>query len=122
MRAMKYLFRLMAALWLMTAVQAPAQSPDLLKSGAEPGQFGGRLVVAQRAEAKTLNPVTAIDSVSREVIRRMQADLVHINRNSERTEPALAKSWQATPDGRKYTVELRRGLKFSDGHPFDADD
>jgi peptide/nickel transport system substrate-binding protein len=119
---MTILTRFMAALLLGLAVQAPAQSPEFLKSSAEPGRFGGRLVVGLRAEAKTLNPVTALDSTSREVIRRMHADLVHINRNTQRTEPALAKSWKATPDGRKYTLELRRGLKFSDGHPFDADD
>ncbi len=84
--------------------------------------FGGRLVVAQRSEPKTLNPVTAMDLPSREVLGRIHADLIHINRVTQRTEPALAKSWTASPDGRQYTVKLRRGVKFSDGHPFDADD
>jgi peptide/nickel transport system substrate-binding protein len=34
----------------------------------------------------------------------------------------LAKSWKISPDGLQYTVVLRRGLKFSDGQPLDADD
>ncbi len=95
---------------------------DLLVTQGEPGASGGRLVVAQRAEPKTLDPVFAVDSPSREVIRLMTADLIHINRFSQKTEPALAKSWTASRDGRRYTLQLRQGLFFSDGHPLDADD
>ena len=50
------------------------------------------------------------------------ADLLHINRESQEIEPALAKSWDVSPDGLRYTLQLRRGLRFSDGHPVDADD
>jgi peptide/nickel transport system substrate-binding protein len=34
----------------------------------------------------------------------------------------LAKSWKASSDGRVFTLQLRKGIRFSDGHPFDADD
>jgi peptide/nickel transport system substrate-binding protein len=57
-----------------------------------------------------------------EVIGRLMADLIHIDRQTQQTVAALAKSWRASADGRHYTLELRRGLRFSDGHPFDADD
>ncbi len=112
---------------LWTATPSPLllpaqQAEELLTTDKEVGRYGGRLVVALRAEPKTLNPVTAVDNPSRTVIRRMMADLIHINRYSQRTEPALAKSWTASRDGRCYTLQLRRGLRFSDGHPFDADD
>jgi len=86
------------------------------------GRSGGSLEYAQRTEPKTLNPAFAGDNPSREVIHRIMADLVHINRETQRTEPALAKSWSVSPDGLRYTLELRRGLRFSDGQPFDADD
>ena len=89
---------------------------------ADVGRYGGRLVVGQRSEPKTLNPVTATDAISREVIARCHADLITINRASQQTEPALAKSWKVSSDGRTFTLYLRRGLRFSDGHPFDADD
>lgn len=88
----------------------------------EIGRRGGRLVISQRAEPKTLNPVTALDGSSREIIGLITADLIHINRHSQKTEPALASAWTASADGREYTLQLRRGLKFSDGQPFDADD
>jgi len=86
------------------------------------GSYGGRLVVAQRSEPKTLNPVTAADAPSREVIGRLMADLIHINRLTQQTEPALAKSWTLSKDGRIFTVKLRHGVHFSDGQPFNADD
>ena len=83
---------------------------------------GGRLVYAQKTEPKTLNTLIVTDSASKEVIQRLMADLVHINRESLRTEPALAKSWKVSADRRRYTLTLRRGLRFSDGAPFTADD
>ena len=86
------------------------------------GTWGGTLVTGQRAEPKTFNPVMALDAPSREVIGQMNADLVHINRVTQKTEPALARSWKISPDGRRFTLKLRRGLRFSDGQPFDADD
>ena len=89
---------------------------------ADLGRYGGRLVVGQRSEPKTFNPVTATDAISREVIARCHADLISINRASQQTEPALAKSWKVSPDGRTFTLKLRKGIRFSDGHPFDADD
>jgi peptide/nickel transport system substrate-binding protein len=52
----------------------------------------------------------------------MMADLVEINRATQQTQPALAKSWKIAPDGRAFTLQLRKGIRFSDGHPFDADD
>ena len=118
-----------AALGLAVAcLGAPAKaragqaSDDRMVLEGVPGQAGGRLVVALRSEPKTLNPVLAVDEPSREVIRCLSADLIHINRASLKTEPALAKSWNVSRDGRQYTLQLRRGLRFSDGAPFDADD
>jgi peptide/nickel transport system substrate-binding protein len=103
------------------AQQANSQE-ELLAVPGEIGRPGGRLVVSLRAEPKTLNPLTAADAPSREVIGVMQADLVHINRGTQLTEPALAKSWKISADGLQYTLTLRKGLRFSDGHPVDADD
>jgi peptide/nickel transport system substrate-binding protein len=102
--------------------QSSASDQDLLKSQAPVGRPGGSIVVSLRSEPKTLNPVTSVDISSREVISQMAADLIHINRLSQNTQPALAQSWKVSADGRQYTVTLRRGLRFSDGHPLSADD
>jgi peptide/nickel transport system substrate-binding protein len=108
----------------LIAVHAQQKNPkeEFLVVPGEIGHSGGRLVISLRGEPKTLNPLIAADARSREVIGVMQADLVHINRSTQLTEPALAKSWKISPDGLQYTLVLRRGLKFSDGHPLDAED
>jgi peptide/nickel transport system substrate-binding protein len=103
--------------------QQTKSDEESLTLAGETGRTGGRLVVSLRAEPKTLNPLTAADAPSREVILgAMQADLVHINRATQLTEPALAKSWKVSKDNLQYTLTLRKGLRFSDGHPLDADD
>jgi peptide/nickel transport system substrate-binding protein len=110
----------LAALVLACSLQGASE--DVLVVPGLTGHPGGKLVFAQRTEPKTLNPAIAEDSASREVLHRMMADLIHINRESQQTEPALAKSWTVSADGLRYVLELRQGLRFSDGHPFDAGD
>jgi len=102
--------------------EAANPGEELARMAGVSGHYSGHLTIGQRAELKTLNPVTATDAVSREVIGRLMADLIDINRSSQQTEPALAKSWKISPDGRTFTLQLRKGIRFSDGHPFDADD
>ncbi len=117
---------LLLALGAHSAAAAPppagrAAGEDVLAT-SDAGHYGGRLVVALRAEPRTLNPIAAVDAPSKDVIGRMSGDLIHINRLTQGTETALAKSWKRSADGLSYTLSLRRGLRFSDGHAFDADD
>ena len=126
-RSRKKPLTLLLVVWLFPIGNALASNPpgageDVLVATNNPGTYGGHLVVALRAEPKTLNPVLSNDVSSREVVSQMTADLIHINRYSQESEPALAKSWSVSPDGLHYTLQLRRGLRFSDGAPLDADD
>jgi peptide/nickel transport system substrate-binding protein len=115
-------------IFLVGRVRAASPSPvsdqreEVRVSDNQTGHPGGSLVVSLRSEPKTLNPVTSVDASSREVIAQMNGDLVHINRLSQQTEPALAKKWSVSKDGLRYTMQLRRALRFSDGFPLDADD
>ena len=36
--------------------------------------------------------------------------------------PNIARAWEVSPDGKVTTLSLRRGMKWSDGAPFTADD
>ena len=126
---MKGITRLTLLVCLLAVVCTAAVSPDKAQPGEElarssetSGHYGGHVTIGGRAEPKTLNPVMATDAVSREVTGRLMADLIDINRSTQQTEPALAKSWKVSPDGRIFTLQLRKGIRFSDGRPFDADD
>ena len=123
-RGSSIVIRLLFAVAVLVAAAALGQSlpTEYFKTTSEPGRSGGRIITAQRAEPKTLNPVVNLDQPSRDVSRRINADLIHINRYTQKTEPALAKSWSVSPDGKSYTLHLRRGVLFSDGQPFNADD
>ena len=109
---------------LLPAPAAPqaARSADILRTEGAPGRPGGRLVFALRTEPKTFNPVTMVDSSSRDVVGRMTGNLIRIDRLTHRTAPGLARSWTVSKDGLRYVLELRRGLTFSDGAPLTADD
>ena len=110
---------------LSTGPCVSAARPDgeeLMVTNSPVGHPGGRLVLALRSEPKTLNPVLAQDAASEEVIRCVTADLIDINRKTQKTEPALAKSWTVSRDGKQYTLHLRDGIRFSDGQPLTADD
>lgn len=122
MRLRRSLFWCVAALLPFLAVAPAIAQEDLLRTTSEPGIRGGKLVIAQRSEPRTLNPIVAVDQNSYGVNARLQADLIHINRATQKTEPALAKSWTISKDGTVFTLKLRRGIRFSDGQPFDADD
>ena len=48
--------------------------------------------------------------------------LVRFSPYGEPLMPHVAKSYTVSPDHREFVFELRRGMKWSDGHPFTADD
>ena len=89
-------------------------------AGAAPA--GGRLVVSLTAEPKHFNPVTAVDQPTRTLLRLLMSDLSRIDRASLEVAANLAEDVSVSPDGRSYTLTLCDGIRFSDGHPLDADD
>ena len=83
---------------------------------------GGQLVVSVRTEPQSFNRLARRDSSSDLVSSLINARLVRINRVTQEVEPWLAESWTRSDDGLRYTMRLRPGVVFADGHPFTADD
>src|SRR5438552_5669012 len=48
--------------------------------------------------------------------------LLFFDYTGTRLVPNIARGWEVSPDGKVTTVHLRRGMKWSDGAPFTADD
>jgi peptide/nickel transport system substrate-binding protein len=83
---------------------------------------GGEIHASVHSEPRTFNRFVARDSTSELIATLTQAKLVRLNRVTQEIEPWLAESWTRSDDGRRYTLKLRPGITFSDGHPFTADD
>ena len=48
--------------------------------------------------------------------------LLYYDYTGTKLVPNIARAWEVSPDGKVTTLLLRRGMKWSDGHPFTADD
>jgi peptide/nickel transport system substrate-binding protein len=83
---------------------------------------GGQLVGSIRAEPRTFNRLIARDTVADLVALLTQGRLVRLNRVTFELEPWLAERWDASADGRTFTLHLRPGVTWSDGTPFTSAD
>jgi peptide/nickel transport system substrate-binding protein len=83
---------------------------------------GGRLTGTLRAEPRSFNRLASATAVTDLITNLTQSKLIRVNRTTRELEPWLAEKWEAAPDGRSFVITLRRGLEWSDGRPFTADD
>ena len=76
------------------------------------GTYGGRIRFGLRGSSDYNNTL------------RMAGPQGLVRWNPDYTEiiPNVAKSWDVNDDATVFTFHLRRGMKWSDGAPFDADD
>jgi peptide/nickel transport system substrate-binding protein len=81
----------------------------------------GALVVAQAADVSGLDLVRVVDSESIEVGEILFEGLTRWHPGTVDVEPGLATAWHVSPDGLRWTFELRAGVVFHDGTPLDAD-
>ncbi|MDY6869062.1 MAG: ABC transporter substrate-binding protein [Actinomycetota bacterium] len=79
------------------------------------------LVAAIAGEPDQLDPHKTSAYFSFEVLENVFDTLVEPDADLE-MRPALAESWEVSPDQRVWTFHLRRGVTFHDGSPCTADD
>ncbi len=99
----------------------PLPTPPAVAT-CEPGIPGGRMVIAYFGDPKSFNPITASETSSVWVTRRINGSLLIIDTPTEQPRPGLAESWSVEPDNKTWTFHLRKGLRWSDGQPLNADD
>ncbi len=94
---------------------------DYIESQAPIGKFGGKFVTSTIGEGpKTFNPFTSTDATSSSMSEMMYDGLFTSNPMNGEIMPKLAKSVKIKDNN--YIIELRKGLKWSDGRPITADD
>lgn len=96
---------------------------DYLQSQVSVGDFGGQLVSSTIGEGpKTFNPFNAKDATSASLSGIMYDGLLRTHPVTGQPIPKLAKSYSISNDGLTYTINMRKGIKWSDGKPITAED
>lgn len=90
------------------------------KDSAKTGEAKNRLVVAQGADAKSLDPHATNDQPSSRVAAQIYDRLVEQDENMK-PQPGLAESWEQ-PDSKTTVFNLRKGVKFHNGEELKASD
>lgn len=104
------------------AVAAPKKVSGYNALGIVNGKTGGSYTLTLGDSPQSLFYYGVIDNNLGLISQQLFDGLVEFNLANYKIEPALAESWDISPDGKTYTFKLRRGVKWSDGQAFDADD
>jgi peptide/nickel transport system substrate-binding protein len=78
------------------------------------------LVIAKPDDVSGLDPALISDGESSQVCRNLFDTLVRHSVDSMKLEPALAVSWEHDQGGKSWTFHLRKGVRFHDKSPFNA--
>ncbi|MGH3905959.1 MAG: ABC transporter substrate-binding protein [Pseudonocardiaceae bacterium] len=84
-------------------------------------QTGGTLTFGAAGAPDLFDPFYASDGETFRVSRQLFEGLAGFKPGSSDVEPELATDWSVSADGRAWTFNLRRGVKFHDGTDFNAD-
>jgi peptide/nickel transport system substrate-binding protein len=116
---------------------APAPTTQAAAGGGAPAACFDRLGAVMRrpdfargdwlvdyfgVQPPTLTPLILQDVYGTIVNERVLESLAARDQDTFAWKPMLATSWQISADGKTITFDLRRGVNFSDGEPFTADD
>lgn len=112
-----------------SAAAAPSQAPapSAAPASAAPSSAAtttsapqGTLTVATTTFPNSLDLPNTSEINAGMVAAQMYDSLVWLD-DEGKIQPALATSWEISPDGTAYTFKLREGVTFHNGEPFTAD-
>ncbi len=87
-----------------------------------PGNVGGTITLPLADSPPTFLYYGQIDNNTQTLTGVAFDPLVEFNLDTYAIEPALAASWDVSPDGTVYTFHLREGVNWHDGTPFTSAD
>ncbi len=104
-----------AALLLAAALSAATWAPDALAQRQKDSA-----VIGMTLEPPGLDPTAGAASAIGEItLYNVFETLTKVGSDGS-TAPLLAASWTVSPDLRRWTFRLQRGVRFHNGEPFDA--
>ena len=112
-RASWLLVLLVAAILLSGCKQRNTPDPQQLRPATGGRWYGGIYRVNETGELRSLDPVAINDVTSAHIAENIYDQLLYFDEQLHLT-PELAERWEVSPDGRRYTYYLRRGVYFHD--------
>lgn len=98
---------------------------DVYKYTGETGVYNGTLVLELPNDIRTLNVIRATDNITTYVlwyhVYRCLIDLRNGD-NPPSYDVGLCTKWESNPEATQWTFYMRKGVRWSDGEPFTADD
>ena len=92
----------------------------VVASTAGGASSSGTLVFAGASDPTYLDPALVSDGESFRVTEQMFEGLVKLRPGTTKIVPSLATSWKLSGGGKVWTFNLRKGVKFHDGTPWNA--
>ncbi len=78
------------------------------------------MYIAIGAEPESLDPLAMMSAPAATVAEHMVENLIYLAEDGT-LQPALAESWEPAEDGMSWFLNLREGVTFHDGTPFNAE-
>jgi oligopeptide transport system substrate-binding protein len=92
------------------------------KTQVERAANDGILLMGNKVEPSTLDPQLTSSVEEGNIQRAIFEGLIGPNPANLSPEPALAESWDISPDGLRYTFHIRKNACWSDGEPITSND
>lgn len=92
------------------------------RTQAEKAAEAGILLFGNKVEPSTLDPQLTSSVEEGNIQRAIFEGLISPNPSNLSPEPAVAESWDISPDGLRYTFHIRKDALWSDGEPVTSDD
>jgi peptide/nickel transport system substrate-binding protein len=92
------------------------EKPLMLEPREAPGRYGGELRMLGLNEVVDVNTTLGYENLVR------WKSGIDTDLTADQVVPNVAEAVDVGADGREYTFRLRKGMKWSDGSPFTADD
>ena len=114
-------FLLLGALSL-SIISCSDSSEDLANKKAIGGAvYGGEFRFMSAEKIQTLLPLLSTDIYSSRVSSQIFDPILMLNPSNNKVEPSLAESYTVSPDGKVYTLKIRKGVYFQNDDCFDGD-
>jgi peptide/nickel transport system substrate-binding protein len=113
--------KVLALLTVLLLLGAACGGTDTQEGDGGGAQGGATLTFGTSADPVVLDGALVSDGESLRAIDQITEGLVTLKPGTTEVQPALAESWEISPDGKEYTFNLRSGVKFHDGTDFNAD-